>query len=122
MTVVVLLAAGRGVRMRSERPKVLHEVAGRPLLDRALDTALTVAGTAAQVVVVVSNDGDAVASHVKAAYPGVRVALQDPPRGTGDAVRVAAAAGAFGKANTVVVLSGDVPLLSAETVTVSSTR
>ena len=114
MTVVVLLAAGRGVRMRSERPKVLHEAAGRPLLDRALDTALVVAGSAAQVVVVVSNDGDAVASHVKAAYPGVRVARQNPPRGTGDAVRVAALA--FGKAKSVVVLSGDVPLLAAETV------
>ena len=56
MTVVVLLAAGRGVRMRSERPKVLHEVAGRPLLDRALDTALAVAGSAARVVAVVSKD------------------------------------------------------------------
>ncbi|MGA7993094.1 MAG: bifunctional UDP-N-acetylglucosamine diphosphorylase/glucosamine-1-phosphate N-acetyltransferase GlmU, partial [Thermoanaerobaculia bacterium] len=43
-------------------------------------------------------------------------AVQDPPRGTGDAVRAAAAAGAFGRAKTVVVLSGDVPLLSAETV------
>src|SRR5450830_347132 len=99
MTVVVLLAAGRGVRMRSERPKVLHEAAGRPLLDRVLDTAKAVAGSAAQVVVVVSKDGDAVAEHVKAAYPGVRVALQNPPRGTGDAVRVAAVA--FGKAKRV---------------------
>jgi bifunctional UDP-N-acetylglucosamine pyrophosphorylase/glucosamine-1-phosphate N-acetyltransferase len=114
MTIVVLLAAGRGVRMRSERPKVLHEAAGRPLLDRVLDTALAVAGDAACVVVVISRDGGAVAGHVEAAYPGVRVATQDPPRGTGDAVR--AAAGAFAKAKTVVVLSGDVPLLSAETV------
>ncbi|MFI5120238.1 MAG: bifunctional UDP-N-acetylglucosamine diphosphorylase/glucosamine-1-phosphate N-acetyltransferase GlmU [Thermoanaerobaculia bacterium] len=114
MTIVILLAAGRGVRMRSERPKVLHEAAGRPLLDRALDTALAVAGGADQVVVVVSNDGDAVASHVKAAHPLVRVALQNPPRGTGDAVRVAAPA--FGKAKHIVVLSGDVPLLSVETV------
>jgi bifunctional UDP-N-acetylglucosamine pyrophosphorylase/glucosamine-1-phosphate N-acetyltransferase len=114
MTIVVLLAAGRGVRMRSERPKVLHEAAGRPLLDRALDTALAVAGSAAQVVVVVSNAGDGVAGHVKAGYPGVRVVLQDPPRGTGDAVRVAAAA--FGKATRVVVLSSDVPLLAAEKV------
>ncbi|HEX2799816.1 MAG TPA: 2-C-methyl-D-erythritol 4-phosphate cytidylyltransferase, partial [Thermoanaerobaculia bacterium] len=66
MTVVVLLAAGRGVRIRSERPKVLHEAAGRPLLDRALDGALAVAGSAARVVVVVSKGGDAVAEHVKA--------------------------------------------------------
>ncbi len=113
MTVVVLLAAGRGVRMRSERPKVLHEVAGRALLDRSLDTAKRVAGGADRVVVVVPKESAEVREHLKA-HPGVRVAVQDPPRGTGDAVR--AAATTFGKANRVVVLSGDVPLLSADAV------
>jgi bifunctional UDP-N-acetylglucosamine pyrophosphorylase/glucosamine-1-phosphate N-acetyltransferase len=117
MTVVVLLAAGRGVRMRSERPKVLHEAAGRPLLDRVLDTALAVAGSETgdegHVVVVVSKENAAVSEHLKA-RPDVRLAIQDPPRGTGDAVRAAAAH--FGKATRVVVLSGDVPLLSAGTV------
>jgi bifunctional UDP-N-acetylglucosamine pyrophosphorylase/glucosamine-1-phosphate N-acetyltransferase len=116
VTAVVLLAAGRGVRMRSSRPKVLHEAAGRPLLHRALDTALAVAGDPAAVIVVVSREGTAVGESLKSAHPGVRVAVQDPPRGTGDAVRAAAAAGAFGKAKTVVVLSGDVPLLSADAV------
>ena len=116
MTAVVLLAAGRGVRMRSSRPKVLHEAAGRPLLDRALDTALALAGAPGNVVVVVSKEGAAVGAYLEANHPRVRIAVQDPPRGTGDAVRAAAAAGAFGKAKTVVVLSGDVPLLSAETV------
>ncbi|MFI5197926.1 MAG: bifunctional UDP-N-acetylglucosamine diphosphorylase/glucosamine-1-phosphate N-acetyltransferase GlmU [Thermoanaerobaculia bacterium] len=113
MTVVVLLAAGRGVRMRSERPKVLHEVAGRALLDRSLDTARKVAGSADRVVVVVPKESAEVREHLKA-HPGVRVAVQDPPRGTGDAVRAAAAT--FGNANRVVVLSGDVPLLSADAV------
>jgi bifunctional UDP-N-acetylglucosamine pyrophosphorylase / glucosamine-1-phosphate N-acetyltransferase len=110
MTVVVLLAAGSGVRMRSERPKVLHEAAGRTLLDRILDTAKAVAGEAGHVVVVVSKENVAVGEHLKA-HPDVRVAIQDPPRGTGDAVRAAAAE--FGKARRVVVLSGDVPLLDA---------
>jgi bifunctional UDP-N-acetylglucosamine pyrophosphorylase/glucosamine-1-phosphate N-acetyltransferase len=121
VTVVVLLAAGRGVRMRSERPKVLHEAAGRPLLDRVLDTAKALAGQAEGVIVVTSKedsskDGDTVAAYLKANHPRVSIAVQDPPRGTGDAVRAAARAGAFGKAKTVVVLSGDVPLLSAESV------
>ena len=129
MTAVVLLAAGRGVRMRSSRPKVLHEAAGRPLLDRALDVALAVAGDPASVVVVVSkkdSSGDSerdpskvrgtVGGHLAANFPHVRIAVQDPPRGTGDAVRAAAASGAFGSAKTVVVLSGDVPLLSADAV------
>lgn len=121
MTSVVLLAAGRGVRMNSSRPKMLHEAAGRPLLDRALDVALAVAGEAAAVVVVVGKEDSSkeratVASHVRATRPGIRIAIQDPPRGTGDAVRAAAASGAFGKAKTVVVLSGDVPLLSVDAV------
>lgn len=121
MTVVVLLAAGRGVRMRSSRPKVLHEAAGRTLLDRTLETALAVAGEPAAVVVVVPKEDsskvrDSVAASLRANHPHVSIAVQNPPRGTGDAVRTAAAAGAFGKAKTVAVLSGDVPLLSAETV------
>ena len=116
MTIVVLLAAGRGVRMRSEQPKVLHEAAGRPLLGRVLDTAIAVAGAPENVVTVVSKEGAAVRAFLEANHPRVRVAVQDPPRGTGDAVRAAAAAGAFGKATTIVVLSGDVPLLSAESV------
>ena len=114
MTVVVLLAAGRGVRMKSLRPKVLHEAAGRPLLDRVLDIAHAVAGSASRVVVVISKESAAVAEHLKA-HPDVRVAVQDPPRGTGDAVR--AAAPGFGKAKQIVVLSGDVPLLDATSVT-----
>ncbi len=121
MTVVVLLAAGRGVRMRSERPKVLHEAAGRPLLARVLDTAKAVAGQAEAVIVVTSKEdsskeGGTVAAFLTANHPRVSIAVQDPPRGTGDAVRAAARAGAFGKAEIVVVLSGDVPLLSAESV------
>jgi bifunctional UDP-N-acetylglucosamine pyrophosphorylase/glucosamine-1-phosphate N-acetyltransferase len=126
VTAVVLLAAGRGVRMRSSRPKVLHEAAGRPLLERALETALAVAGNPENVVVVVSKkdserdsskESGTVGVFLAAHHPRVGVAIQDPPRGTGDAVR--AALGAFGKAKadeTVVVLSGDVPLLSADAV------
>ncbi len=129
MTVVVLLAAGRGVRMRSARPKVLHEAGGRPLLEHALDVALAVAGDPASVVVVVSKRDSSeekekdsskgrgtVGGYLAANHPLVRIAVQDPPRGTGDAVRAAAAAGGFGKAKTVVVLSGDVPLLDAAAV------
>ncbi len=126
MTVVVLLAAGRGVRMKSARPKLLHEAAGRPLLDRALDTALAVAGDPSSVVVVVSKKNseerdpskgrETVGAYLGAHYPVVKVAVQDPPRGTGDAVRAAFASGAVGNAKTVVVLSGDVPLLDAAAV------
>src|SRR5258706_3088601 len=109
---VVVLAAGRGVRMRSETPKVLHEAAGRPLLDRVLASALSLG--AGPIVVVVGSGLEKVLQHL-AAFPGVTPVGQEPQLGTGDAVRVAlpAAAGA----DEVLVLSGDVPLLSDATLT-----
>lgn len=120
---VVVLAAGRGVRMRSALPKVLHPAAGRPLLDRVLETARAVLASETgegRLVVVVGAGKERVAAHLASlssrapATPEALVVEQDPPRGTGDAVRVALTA--VGDAGRVVVLSGDVPLLSAGTV------
>lgn len=107
---VVVLAAGRGVRMRSELPKVLHEVAGRPMLDRVVALALRLTG---RVVVVAGSGRERVIEHLSRTAPGVRTVVQDPPLGTGDAVR--AALPATEGAERVVVLSGDVPLLGGDT-------
>jgi len=111
----VLLAAGRGVRMRSARPKVLHEAAGRPLVDHAVAAARAfLAGRPASRLVVVAGAGrEELVPHLSLSAPEALVVLQDPPRGTGDAVRVALPA--LGEAARVVVLAGDVPLLRAET-------
>ena len=113
---VVVLAAGRGVRMKSARPKVLHAVAGRPLLDHVLATSrhLLAAHGGGDPVVVVGAGRDEVAAHLARTDARAVAVVQDPPRGTGDAVRVASTA--FGEATTVVVLSGDVPLLSLASV------
>jgi bifunctional UDP-N-acetylglucosamine pyrophosphorylase/glucosamine-1-phosphate N-acetyltransferase len=113
-TAVVVLAAGRGVRMKSALPKLLHPAAGRPLIDRVLATAEAVLGGSAGLVVVVGAGREQIVPHIEAAAPGATIAVQDPPRGTGDAVRVAAPH--FGDATRVVVLSGDVPLLLPQTV------
>jgi bifunctional UDP-N-acetylglucosamine pyrophosphorylase/glucosamine-1-phosphate N-acetyltransferase len=115
-TAVVVLAAGRGVRMRSALPKILHSAAGRPLLDRVLATAeaLRSAEPGNRLVVVVGAGREVVEPHVARTAPQAAVALQEPPRGTGDAVR--AALPHLGDAARVVVLSGDVPLLRAGTV------
>jgi len=110
---VVLLAAGRGVRMRSARPKVLHEAAGKPLVDHVVSTARAfLAGRPGSRLVVVAGAGrEELVPHLSRTAPDALVAVQDPPRGTGDAVRVALPA--LGDAVRVVVLAGDVPLLSA---------
>lgn len=109
---VAILAAGKGTRMRSERPKVLHELAGRPLLDHVIDRALDVARP--QDVMVVVGHG---ASEVGAAARnrGVSEVLQEPQLGTGDALRVALDGLGGRSTGQLLVLSGDVPLLRPET-------
>jgi bifunctional UDP-N-acetylglucosamine pyrophosphorylase/glucosamine-1-phosphate N-acetyltransferase len=110
---VAVLAAGQGTRMRSNLPKVLHELAGRPLLDHVLNVALQVADPE-QVVVVIGHRADRVAAWVSGRQ--VRAVVQEPQLGTGDALRVALAAIDVAAVDGIVVLSGDVPLLTAATV------
>ncbi len=107
---VAVLAAGKGTRMRSQRPKVLHELAGRPLIDYVLDLALATAPRE-RIVVVVGHGAKEVAGHVEGR--GVRTAVQEPQLGTGDAVRTAVAALPPQSESSLVILSGDVPLLAA---------
>ena len=110
---VVILAAGQGTRMRSPTPKVLHRLAGRTLLDRAIDAAEGLG--AARIVVVAGAHSPAVATHAAARLGEAAVAIQDPPLGTGHAVRAAEAALA-GFAGDVLVTYADTPLLDAEAV------
>ena len=104
----IVLAAGRGTRMRSRTPKVLHPVAGRPMLHLVLD-ALAAAGFD-RPVVVTADTGDEVA---EAAAPRATIAVQDAPLGTGHAVL--AARDAAGDAERVLIVNGDLPLLTADT-------
>jgi bifunctional UDP-N-acetylglucosamine pyrophosphorylase/glucosamine-1-phosphate N-acetyltransferase len=113
---VLIMAAGQGTRMRSDVPKVLHRIAGKPLVEWVVDAARE-AG-AARVVAVV-RPGDGVAEGLP---DGVEVAEQREGEGTGAAVLAARetvlgpGAGSGGKANDapVVVLSGDHPLVTSE--------
>ncbi len=108
---VAVLAAGKGTRLRSDLPKVLHELAGRPLIDHVLDRALEIAEPR-DVVVVLGHGRDRVAAHLEGT--GVVTVVQEPQLGTGDALRVALG-GVPPGAGAVVVLSGDVPLLRSGT-------
>ncbi|AJM77306.1 bifunctional UDP-N-acetylglucosamine diphosphorylase/glucosamine-1-phosphate N-acetyltransferase GlmU [Rathayibacter toxicus] len=110
---VVVLAAGQGTRMKSRTPKVLHRLAGRPLLAHVLDTASSL--NAAHLVVVVRHDRDRVAEAVLEHSPGASVVDQDEVPGTGRAVELGLAALPGDFDGTVVVLSADVPLLDAPT-------
>src|ERR1043166_3122414 len=82
----VILAAGQGTRMKSDRPKVLHELAGRPMIHYVVEAAL-VAG-ASEVVAVLGFGRQAVAESLAAAFGDrVKTAVQETQEGTGHAVR-----------------------------------
>src|SRR3954470_10815722 len=104
----LIMAAGHGTRMRSEVPKVLHPVCGKPMVEWVIDAAQS-AGAAR--IVCVTRPGDGVAERLPA---GVEVAEQSEGEGTGAAVL--AATGVLRNGGPVVILSGDHPLIAAETI------
>ena len=106
----IILAAGQGTRMKSPLPKVLHPVGGRAMLDHAIDAAEALG--CERIVVVVGDHSPEVRAHVVKRLGEGAIAVQDPPIGTGHAVRAAEAALA-GFTGQVVITYGDVPLLKA---------
>jgi bifunctional N-acetylglucosamine-1-phosphate-uridyltransferase/glucosamine-1-phosphate-acetyltransferase GlmU-like protein len=82
---VIVLAAGEGTRMKSSTPKVMHELAGLPLLGHALSTAHSLG--AAHVVPVVRFERDQIASYIQDFYPTSVIADQDEVPGTGEYFR-----------------------------------
>jgi bifunctional UDP-N-acetylglucosamine pyrophosphorylase/glucosamine-1-phosphate N-acetyltransferase len=110
----IILAAGSGTRMKSAIPKIMHPIAGRPMISHLL-AALHPVAPAATVVVIGPQMGEA----ARVVAPAECV-VQDPPRGTGDAVRTALRAleGRLrpqGEIEDVLVLYGDTPFLATET-------
>jgi len=107
----VVLAAGKGTRFKSDRAKVLHQACGRSVLRWVLE-ALWPVGLS-RVAVVVGHQGDDVAAEAAAAgLAGLVTVTQREQLGTGHAARVALDSGALDGCDTVVVASGDLPLLT----------
>lgn len=111
---VVIMAAGKGTRMKSRLPKVLHPLAGKPLVSHVVDTARILG--ARRTVLVTGHGADEVEAAVRAAHgsQGIECVRQMPQCGTGHAVQQAAPV--LDSDGVVVVLSGDVPLIEAATV------
>ena len=112
---IVIMAAGLGTRMRSERAKVLHKLGGRPVVGHVCRTAAALKPD--RVIAVVGHQADAVEEAVRRSLegfdvPAIDFALQTEQLGTGHAVQQAATHFSGG---TVIVLSGDVPLVEAQT-------
>ncbi|MFM1957845.1 MAG: bifunctional UDP-N-acetylglucosamine diphosphorylase/glucosamine-phosphate N-acetyltransferase [Actinomycetota bacterium] len=111
---VVLLAAGEGTRMKSATPKVLHEIAGLPLVGHVLSTAHSLG--ADHVVAVLRHERERIENYVKAFYPNTTIAIQDEIPGTGRAVEAALDQLPKDFVGDVAVLSGDVPLLDVASI------
>lgn len=109
----VILAAGQGTRMKSNRPKVLHPVAGKPMVTYAVEAVRALGSR--HTVLVVGHEAEQVRQAVQAAFgEGVEFAVQQEQRGTGHAV-LQARDSLQGQADTVAVTYGDMPLLQAST-------
>jgi bifunctional UDP-N-acetylglucosamine pyrophosphorylase/glucosamine-1-phosphate N-acetyltransferase len=108
---IAIMAAGKGTRLKSKHPKVLHEVGGKPLLAHVIAAGTQVVAPA-DVYIIVGHEADRVRQAVAGA--GVQFVLQEPQRGTGHALMCAAKS--LGGYDHVIVLSGDAPLISAETI------
>jgi bifunctional UDP-N-acetylglucosamine pyrophosphorylase/glucosamine-1-phosphate N-acetyltransferase len=108
---VVVLAAGKGTRIKSALPKVLHRVGGAPMITHVLTRARALGPTS--LTVVVGHQAEAVKTAL-ASEPGLTFVVQEPQLGTGHALLTAAPV-LEGTAGTLVLLSGDVPLLTAKT-------
>mgnify|MGYP001371894561 CR=1 FL=1 len=111
---IVVMAAGKGTRMKSTLPKVLHRLAGRPLLQHVLDAAgaLGAARAGANTVLIVGHGAEVVESAV--AGQRVRCVRQEPQLGTGHAVQQALPA-LDDRHATTLILNGDVPLIRPAT-------
>lgn len=108
---IAIMAAGKGTRLKSKHPKVLHEIGGKPILAHVIATAEKVV-PARDIFVIIGHAADRVREAVAAT--GVNFVVQAEQRGTGHALMVAREA--LSGYDQVIVLSGDAPLITAETI------
>jgi bifunctional UDP-N-acetylglucosamine pyrophosphorylase/glucosamine-1-phosphate N-acetyltransferase len=110
-TAIAIMAAGKGTRLKSKHPKVLHEVGGKPLLAHVIAAAKQVV-PAADIYAIIGHEAERVRRAVQ--ETGVQFVVQQPQRGTGHALLCAR--NALAAYDQVIVLSGDAPLITPETI------
>ena len=110
-TAVAIMAAGKGTRLKSKHPKVLHEIAGKPMLAHVIATATRVVGPE-HIYAIIGHEAERVRQAVSST--GINFILQEPQQGTGHALMVARKA--LAGYDHVIVLSGDVPMIWSRTI------
>src|SRR5947209_18076590 len=108
---IAIMAAGKGTRLKSKHPKVLHAIAGKPLLQHVIEAARQIV-SANRIYAIIGHEAERVQQAV--ALTGVNFILQQEQRGTGNAIMCARTA--LAQYRNVIVLSGDVPLIRPQTI------
>src|SRR5207302_720089 len=108
---IAIMAAGKGTRLKSKHPKVLHEVGGKPLLAHVIAAARQVVSPE-DIYAIIGHEAELVRQRVEGT--GIRFVVQEPQRGTGHALMCAEPA--LNGYDEVIVLSGDAPLITPETI------
>jgi bifunctional UDP-N-acetylglucosamine pyrophosphorylase/glucosamine-1-phosphate N-acetyltransferase len=108
---IAIMAAGKGTRLKSRRPKVLHEVGGKPLVEHVIRAATAIV-PASDITVIIGHEADQVRAAVQ--HLGVNFALQTEQRGTGHAIQ--SARDQLTRFDHILVLSGDAPLIRPQTI------
>ena len=111
LDLTIILAAGEGTRMKSKTPKVLHGIAGRPIIDHVLNAIASL--EAKELRIVIGASRELVQGHIEAGFPGATFVVQEQRNGTGHAVQLALENAPH--IGTVLVLAGDTPLLTSVT-------
>ena len=106
---VLVMAAGKGTRMKSALPKVLQPVLDRPIIDYVIRNALSAGISQEDLAVLVGSGGEVVESHIKEIFPNVKILWQHEQLGTGHAVK--SAKDFWKDYDSLVVLNGDLPLM-----------
>ncbi|NBX70659.1 MAG: bifunctional UDP-N-acetylglucosamine diphosphorylase/glucosamine-1-phosphate N-acetyltransferase GlmU [Actinobacteria bacterium] len=115
LAALIVLAAGQGTRMRSTTPKVLHSALGLPLIDHVLHAAAP--ANAETTLVVVGHQRELVEAHLTSKFSHAQVVVQEQQNGTGHAVSVALENLPQTAVGSVLVLAGDIPLLTTDDIT-----
>ena len=111
LEVAVVLAAGDGTRMKSQTPKVLHQIAGRTIIEHLLTEVDALSPK--ELRVVIGSGRDLVEPHLKEVSPNSKIVIQEERNGTGHATQIALAD--LSSKGTVLILAGDIPLLKGAT-------
>ena len=110
----IVLAAGKGSRMKSDLSKPMQKVAGKPMISYIIDNIFATGFK--DIITVINNESNDIKDYLKSNYPKVRTAIQESQLGTGDAVKSVFNSYNLSDSDGIIIIFGDTPLLKLETI------